>query len=159
MDSSLIMPFVASAQAVFQTMMQVRAEVGEPYVNTDRAGGHEVFAIIGMTGDVNGSVTLTFPRTTASRVASVFGGAEVGFDSPDFIDALGEVVNMVAGGAKAKFAGRNVSISCPSVVIGDAVSLRHGSDHKSIVIPFTSDLGDFNIEVATKPTACAQAAA
>lgn len=158
MDSSLIMPFIASAQAVFQTMMQVQADVGEPYANNNQPSNHEVCAIISMTGDVNGTVGITFPRSTAARVASVFGGAEVSVSSPDFIDALGEVVNMVAGGAKAKFVGRNVSISCPSVVIGEGFALRHASDDRSIVIPFTSDLGEFNIEVITKAVAAKAAA-
>ena len=38
------------------------------------------------------------------------------YEHEDFTDAVGELVNMISGGAKALLEGKEVSMGCPSVV-------------------------------------------
>ena len=118
MDSSYILPFVNSIQNVFETMIQLPVTVEKPVLKEAGAPNYDISGIIGMSGDVEGSVVLSFPTTTAERVISLFTGMELVYTHEDFPDAIGELVNMISGGAKAKFAGKQVSITCPSVVIG-----------------------------------------
>ena len=82
-------------------------------------------------------------------------GTEMSSDHEDFADAVGELVNMVSGGAKAQFEGKEVSISCPSVVIGAKHAVYSPKDMVKIVIPFTTDCGEFAVEVAFKVSAMA----
>ena len=65
-------------------------------------------------------------------------------------DAVGELVNMISGAAKAKFEGKNVSISCPSVVIGKGHKVAQPSDAVCITIPFDCPAGQFSVEIAIK---------
>ena len=157
MNSALIMPFVASVQSVFETMLQMRVEVGTPFVNKGDGPARQVSAIIGMSGDVEGSVALSFPLDAAVRAAGIFACTELDPASPDFIDAMGELANMIAGGAKAKFAGKAVSISCPSVVMGSNLALRANSESVCVVIPCTCNCGEFQVEVSIKQAATAAA--
>jgi len=148
MDAAYITPFMVSIQHVFSTMLQLQVQVGEPKVKQGSAATYDVSGIIGMSGDVAGSVVLSFPRATAERVVALFTGQETPSDHEDFPDAVGELVNMIAGGAKGRFANRKVSISCPSVVVGANHMIAKQKDVPCIAIPCETDCGELTIEIA-----------
>jgi len=148
MDASYITPFVSSIQNVFTMMLQLPVEIGEPRIKTGGNASHDVSGVIGMSGDVTGSIVLSFPLETADSVVSLFCGEHLAPDSGDFADAIGELVNMVSGGAKAEFKGKKVSISCPSVIVGSNHYISQQKDIPCVVIPCTTNCGEFTIEVA-----------
>ncbi len=150
MDQSYIIPFIKSVQNVFETMLQLPVQMGQPELKQPGDAGHDVSAIIGMSGDVEGSVVLSFPTTTAERVVALFTGTELDAGHEDFADAVGELVNMVSGGAKAQFDGKEVTISCPSVVVGQSHQVYGRKDVVAICIPCESDCGEFNVEVSIR---------
>lgn len=150
MDSSYILPFVKAVQNVFATMLQLEVSVGEPGLKPPGTPSYDVSGIIGMTGDVEGAVVLSFPTATAERVVSLFTGTEMTRAHDDFSDAVGELVNMISGGAKAQFTGKTVSIGCPSVVIGSDHVVMGRKDVTCIIIPCASDCGDFCVEVSIR---------
>lgn len=160
MNSSYILPFIESSTNVFETMLQMGLTVGTPELRPHETPAQDVSGIIGMSGDVEGTVVLGFPTATAERAVSLFTGMEIAADHADFADAIGELVNMISGGAKAKFAGKKCSISCPSVVIGAGHSVFGRRDLKCIRIPCSCDLGEFYVDVALRDVAeCAAAKA
>lgn len=151
MDASYILPFIASTKSVFSTMLQLNVTCEKPVMqNAIPSRNSDVSGIIGMSGDVLGTVVLSFPMDSAQQVVAKFVGMEVAPDSEDFGDAIGEIVNMISGGAKAKFEGKTVSISCPSVVVGREHKVQQMSDALCIAIPCRSECGDFNVEVSMK---------
>lgn len=158
MDPTYITPFIVSVQNVFSTMLNLPVEVKEPRIKTGSEAGLDVSSIIGMSGDVVGSVVLSFPTDTAKRLVSLFSGAEVSIESPDFADALGELVNMVSGGAKAMFEGKKVSISCPSVVVGSNHTIAKQKDLPTVVIPCETDCGEMLLQIAIQEAAVAASA-
>jgi chemotaxis protein CheX len=160
MDARSIAHFVASTQQVFSTMLSLSVTAGKPYtVSAVPRFENEVSGIIGMSGDLQGMVVLSFPTATAKGAIQAFTGMEMDPASADFADAVGELVNMISGAAKAKFEGKNVSISCPSVVIGKGHRVQQPSDAVCITIPFTCPAGEFSVEVAIKPAKSAAAPA
>lgn len=150
MEAKFIKPFVASIQNVFATMLQLSVTVQPPYIKDDNRPRHDVSGIIGMSGDVTGSVVLSFPQATAENVVALFCGQKYPMGSPDFADAIGELVNMVTGGAKAAFKDAKCSISCPSVIVGGNHTVARQTDIPCVVIPCTTDSGDLFIEVSIK---------
>lgn len=160
MDAGYITPFVASIQNVFSTMLQLPVTINAPSIKRGASPTHDVSGIIGMSGDVVGFVTLSFPMDTAKAVVALFAGEAVDPGRPDFADAIGELVNMVCGGAKAGFKDKAVSISCPSVVIGNNHTLATQTDLTCVCIPCSTDCGEVVIEVAIRPAdAAARSAA
>ena len=156
MDPAYITPFVSSISNVFETMLQLPVNVGSPAIKNTGAPTYDVSGIIGMTGDVEGTVVLSFPTSTAERAVTLFTGMELKADHEDFADAIGELVNMVSGGAKAQFNGKNVGISTPTVIVGSQHNVYGRKEMTTIEIPCSSDVGDFNVEVAMLlPTASA----
>lgn len=160
MDPAFITPFIASIQNVFSTMMQLGVNIGDPRIKDSPGTTYDVSGIIGMSGDVIGSVVLSFPAATAARLVSLFTGTEMKSDNPDFPDAIGELANMVSGNAKGMFAGkRKVQISVPNVVIGPNHTVARPRDIPCIVIPCVTDCGDFVVEVCIQERPASAAAA
>ena len=150
MDSSYIMPFVKSVRNVFETMLQLPVDVNEPYAKKAGQPSYDVSGIIGMSGDVDGSIALSFDTAAAERVVHLLSGEHLEHTDENFADAVGELVNMIAGGAKAQFEGQDVSISCPSVIVGDQHQVFTRKDAAHIAIPCTCDCGEFAVEVSIR---------
>src|SRR3954452_2503659 len=116
-DKDLIVPFINSVRSVFKTMIGMEMTVERPYVKTDQATTYDVSGIIGFSGQIMGSVTLSFENAVALKIVAAFAGAELEISSPDFADAVGELANMVAGAAKKDFSSQ-ANITVPTVILG-----------------------------------------
>lgn len=155
MDSGHIIAFVEAVKDLFDTMLKMPVSVKKPHPkSTDRAS-YDVSGIITLTGTVNGTIILSFPTDLARSLITRFVGIEVTEDDPDFADAIGELVNIVAGGAKARFQDQKAVISCPSVVIGENHRVMHRRDAPIIVIPCECECGSFAVEVSLRREAAA----
>ncbi len=90
-----------------------------------------IIALISLVGDVEWSVFLGLPRSTATAVAEKFAGFAIPFESSDMGDAIGEMTNIFAGRAKAILDQRNVTveISLPSVIWAKSIEVlvQHNS--------------------------------
>lgn len=147
MDARYINPFVRSVCRTFETMCALKVTVGKPMLKTDDNPATDVSGVIGFSGDAAGSVVLHFNFDVASRIASKFAGTAITPDHADFSDAIGELANMVAGGAKSQFEGLDISISLPSVIVGKNHNVSASKSAPRLVIPCQTDAGQFHVEV------------
>ncbi len=148
MDVKFVNAFVGAISNVFKTMLSTEVQVGKPTVKNAELVSAEVSGIIGLSGEIQGCVVLSFPGDAACAVASKFAGIDLDMDNPDFPDAIGELANMVAGNAKKDFTGYETSISLPSVIIGKGHKVSQSKVWPFLVIPCKTSLGSFNVEVA-----------
>ena len=158
MDMRFIDPFVASLQNVFVCMLGTPAQLGKPYLKGTIDQQIDLVAVIALTGDVVGSTVLGFPMETALAVASRFASEEMGLDHPDLPDALGELINMITGSAKANLQGINATISLPRVIAGKNIKLGGPKAMPFVVLPFKSELGYFYLELSVLSNDQSQAA-
>lgn len=149
MDTMYIESFAESVRNVFTTMVRTDVSVGEPVV-TSELQDCDVSALISMSGDVMGTFALRFPAPVASALVARFTGGKCVFGSADCTDALGELANMVCGAAKARFTGKNVSISTPSVVAGPGHALAPPHQSAWVSLPCASPIGEFSIVIAIR---------
>ncbi len=147
--TELILPFVNSACTVLSTMAGLTTTIGQPYLKHDAMPKHDVSGIIGFCGGVEGSVVLSFEFKAAGEIVKAFSGTAFPPSSPDFADAVGELANMIVGSAK-KNLGVAASISVPTVVIGSGHLTARLGGVPCVVIPFSTPLGDFVVEVNIK---------
>ncbi len=151
LDSKFIMPFVNSTINVFTTMMNIKPVIDKPHLNDNPATTHDVSGIIGFSGEIIGSVVVSFQMETAVKLVNALVGSEVDPKGPDFIDAVGELANMIAGNAK-KDLGLCANIAVPTVIIGKDHIVGRLSGVPCVVIPCNSPAGAFAVEVNIKPT-------
>lgn len=149
MDVRYINPFLSAVQNVFETMIKVPYKLGKPTLKIDNTASYEVSGIIGITGDVNGCVVVSFPLKIALQLASALIDENLTEVDADCTDAIGEIANMVVGDAKRNFPESNTTVSVPSVVVGKhRIAFPKGVPIVSI--PCETDLDPFSIDVALK---------
>jgi len=147
MDVKYINLFLESIRNVFDTMLQVAFNIGKPSLKEDPVPRYEVSGIIGLSGHITGCVVLNLSEELALQLASALIGDEVTELDEDCTDAIGEIANMIAGGAKKDFPGEDNSISVPSIIIGKHhVSYPRGLP--VISIPCDTSAGRLAVEVA-----------
>jgi chemotaxis protein CheX len=152
LSSKLIIPFVDSTREVFAKMVGVKAETGQPHLKNNPVASYDVSGIIGFTGDIVGSVVVSFQLQTARKLVASFVGSDLDPINPDFADAVGELANMIAGSAKKDLGGLTANISVPTVIIGPGHLVARLNGVPCIVIPCKTPVGDFAVEVNIKPT-------
>ncbi|HQL53522.1 MAG: chemotaxis protein CheX [Phycisphaerae bacterium] len=152
MDVSYINPFIEAVDTVFATMLSVKPKRNGLKVSDGQAKGPVVTSLVGLSGQVSGVVALRFPPPTALKLAGRMLGSEMSTMSEEVTDAVAELVNMVAGSAKAKFQhDPPLELGLPTVVEGTGYKLRYPSKSVWLEVPFSSDAGDFTLEVTYNP--------
>ena len=87
-NPKLIVPFVNSVRSVFSTMVKVGTTVERPHLKTAPEPNYDVSGIIGFSGDVVGSVVVSFQASCAMKLVEAFAGMAMEMGSSDFCDAI-----------------------------------------------------------------------
>ncbi len=154
MKAELITPFVDATLNVIQTMAQIRAEPGKPSQKKDDKTRGEVTGLIGMGGDeLSGNMILSFEKAAILPIVSAMLMEEFTEINQDVIDAVGELTNMITGGAKKLLAekGYTFAMATPVMLSGSEVVLTQLSPAPIVSIPFTTPSGTFWIEANLAP--------
>lgn len=144
-------PFILSNLETFTKMVGAEAKPGKPVLKQDARLDYDISGIIGLSGKVIGSVALSFPESTALAVCNKFMSADFKEMNADILDAVGELINIVAGNAKKGLTEFAIEISLPSVVLGKNHRIVEPKGCLGFVIPFSSTLGNFHMAVSLKP--------
>ena len=142
-----INPFITATTNVFETMVNCKLTRGKIRVLNGESPIHPISGIIGLSGKAVGTVVLSLSEGVALKAAAALLMMEVTEINDDVIDAVGELANMVAGGAKSKLDEYELSISLPSVITGAGHEVRFPSNVTPICVPFECDWGSLTIEV------------
>lgn len=148
-NPALIVAFVNSTQNVLSTMVGMESDIQKPQLRQDPQPSYDVSGIVGFTGDIIGSVVVSFREKTAIEIVKAFTMEDYGVHDEDFSDAIGELCNMIAGNAKKDF-GLNAGIGIPNVVVGPNHTISRMRDVPCFVIPCTCPVGEFAVEVNIK---------
>lgn len=163
MKVEYVNPFVNSVKDLFSTMLKCDVKRGDLSLKREPGRPNEMLALIGLSGgdvQVRGTVALSLPVQTAVAMSNRLLGTQATEASEAVADSVAEMLNIMAGGAKAKLphADRNpIQLSLPTVLRdhGSGFSVQHPRDTAWLEIPFTSDLGPFSLRV-TLEFNCAQ---
>ncbi len=147
MKVEYINPFITSTRAAFATMLGLVVTRGEIAAKQNRQPYHEISGIITLSGKATGTVVLSVDREVALRVTEKMLGERPDNIDDYVIDAIGEMANIVAGGAKAHLDQFELRVSLPTVIVGKSHILDFPSGTTPITIPFRSEWGPVAIEV------------
>lgn len=149
MDVKFINPFIESTVNVLKTMANARVESGKPFLKKDNTARGDVSGIIGLSGEVKGTIAVTFTERCILALVSKMLGQEMTELNDDVKDAAGEIANIISGQARLKLEdmGRSLRAVVPTVIMGRNHEITHITTHPIIAIPFKTDYGDFTIEV------------
>ncbi|GBU24308.1 chemotaxis protein CheX [Fibrobacteria bacterium R8-3-H12] len=140
--------FILATRDTFSKMLNVHVEASKPHLYADVSNIKDISGMIGLSGTIRGAVVIGFPEASALKAASKFVGENYTQLGPDVSDAVGELVNIIAGYVKKFIQNERFGISLPSIARGPKHMVYMPSGIPNIVIPFTSDIGTFVLEAA-----------
>jgi len=155
-----------SFEEIMFTIMSATQDTFKCYMNVELYAGQverkmapvdsDVTGIIGVAGDRVGYIIIAADRATANLVAREM----LMDDDPDedsIRDAIGELVNNIAGSFKTKYHDQygNVAMGLPLVVSGQLRTVTEPAEDsasmnvqcKGVTIPFTNKDGSANLKV------------
>lgn len=144
MALDIINPFINSVFNAMETMLQIKPTRHKPFMKKENITQGDVTGLVGFAAaNISGSVALSFPKETAFKLYLDMVGTEVTEINAEIQDVVGELTNIVAGGAKTELSNMGLSyhISIPMVVAGKDHTINHKFDKPIIVVPF--NIGDF----------------
>ncbi|QDU60571.1 hypothetical protein Pan216_14170 [Planctomycetes bacterium Pan216] len=147
MRVEFINPFVGAALNVFKTMIATELQRGQIYLHRREQAHSGLSGVIGLSGRAIGTVAIVVDNPTAIAITSRFLQMEIDGVNEDVVDCMGEVVNMVAGNAKAQLEEYDLSISLPSIIRGEDHLIEFPSDVTPICVPFTGEVGNVLLQV------------
>ena len=150
MNAEFINPFLTSLTNVLSTMANLDLTPGTPKLKKDDVARGDVSGLIGMIGpQTRGSLSITFDAKLALEVMERMLGEKPAAINEEVTDMVGEITNMVAGGAKRILGekGYDFSMATPMVVSGANHTISHKSDGPRIIMPFESPHGNASIEI------------
>lgn len=156
MDVKYINPFLDSVDQVFKMMLDIEVERKAIKLGTrDTAGSPPsdmVTSLVHFSGRADGFVAMCFPPETALDLARRFLGSEASELNEEVIDAISELVNMIAGSAKSKFdLDPPPELAIPTVAQGQDHRKHYPDQAKWLEVPFKSVAGSFTMEVTFRP--------
>ncbi|MBN2308073.1 MAG: chemotaxis protein CheX [Candidatus Hydrogenedentes bacterium] len=150
MKVEYINPFIESVYDLFATMLDAEVQRGEIGVTSAGGNPREIMALIGLSGPARGTVAISFPAQTALAMVGKILGVDTRVVDDTVSDGIAEIVNIVAGSAKARLTqggGTPIDLSLPTVVRGNSYSIDYPSQAVWLEVPFTSELGAFSLRV------------
>lgn len=150
MKAEFINPFLNATKNVLETMCQTQVKAQKPSLKENSLTYGEVTGIIGMVSqEITGCMIVSFSEKCILQIV-----ANMLMEQPkekvddEIVDAVGELTNMICGGAKAQLAKLDYKfeLATPTMVVGKGVEISYFSDAPTIVIPFSTEHGNFVIE-------------
>ncbi len=144
-----ISPLLESTVDVLSTMAFVEVTMGKIGVRRDAITHGDLTGFIDMVGDdVNGWIGISFCEPTILDITTRLIQEEVTSIDELVVDAVGEITNMVAGATKKRYAdmGLELGLTRPWVVLGNKED-EHCIPERSIIIPFETQAGHFEVEM------------
>jgi chemotaxis protein CheX len=152
MKAEYINPFVDAVYELYSTMLGAKVTRKGLAVSRQEQQPREVMAIIGFSGAVKGTAALALPGDTAKAMTSrILGEDDTSDDEKAVSDTIAELVNIIAGSAKAKLStavGQTLDLSLPVVLRGQNYQVDSPTKCTWLEVPFESDLGDFSLRVS-----------
>jgi chemotaxis protein CheX len=118
-----VKPFVNATLNTFKAFVGFDLIAGNPHFTGRTVEfDQDISAVIGLSGNIRGAVVVSMKKDFALKLTDTLVGMPHTELDDDAVDAIGEIVNIIAGNIKSEVAGgEKIVISLPTVI--------KGSDH------------------------------
>jgi chemotaxis protein CheX len=145
-----INPFLNSMSNVLATMATLDIHQQGLGLKKDNIPQGDVTGVISMHSEkTKGTLAISFSEAVVLQIAQRMLGEVFTVINKDIIDLVGEITNIVCGGAKQLLEQKGFSfdLARPIVIVGKTQQVGHTAKTPVIVIPFTTEAGEFYVEV------------
>lgn len=138
---NVVEKIVESTNSVFSTMLSIDLESEKSFYKDEHQITTDIMALVCFTGKYNGTISIFCPAGVACKIATNMLGMETNVIDDDVKDAVGEVVNMIAGNVKTDLTEEfgEMHLTIPLVITGDSLSISAiGKNYEMVVVPSLS---------------------
>ena len=131
------------------TMAKLELTPLKPSLKKNSVAKGDVSGLIGMVSEqAKGSLSITFEASLALATMKGMVGESPDEVNSEITDLVGEITNMVTGGAKRQLSekGFEFDMATPMVVSGKNHTIHHKAKGSVIIIPLRSEYGKAFIE-------------
>ena len=151
--SKLLPAFIDSTKTTFETMVFLPVVAKDAIPKNRGTPMWYISGTISLTGDDQcGNLSVMFPMDLAKAIFRSMMGMQASdpVQDEELHDVVGEIANMVAGGAKSRLQeiGFNFKIGLPTVVVGENHYLEPPREVQTVVVPMNTEKGMFYIELS-----------
>ncbi|MBI3556766.1 MAG: chemotaxis protein CheX [Deltaproteobacteria bacterium] len=150
-------PFIDGTANTLKVQCSTEAKPMKPYFKGQSNEPERTFsiaAILGITSpSFTGTISVCYPKPVFLGLMNRMLGEKYTDLSRDLEDGAAELLNIIFGHAKRVLnaQGFTLHMAIPTVIRGENMTSRHVSETPTIVLPFSSDLGEFFLEICTYP--------
>jgi len=146
MDVTYLNPILDATSNVFKTMMQLETERGNIELRNEIITDNEANVIIGLTGDIKGSIVYSFSKKISLNIVNQMAGMEMDEIDKFVTSAIGEMANIISGKAATGLAEEdyNCNIAPPQTVVGQDTKISTGTEN-IITVKIETEMGDFQV--------------
>lgn len=150
-DTQFIKPFVEGTLHTLKVQCKTDAQAGKPFIKGKGPKIEaEIVAVIGLACSAfSGTIALYFTKQTFLTLMNQMLEENFQEISDELQDGAAELLNMIFGHAKQVLnsQGYDIQKAIPSIIRGKGLEATHLTIDTVIVLPFTSNSGEFNIEI------------
>lgn len=151
----IIVPFIEATHTTFKMMLGRELRRKEAYVKRNYVMFGDVSGCIGLSGSVTGTGSISVPSQMAVDCVRELLGEDIDAEVGDTVvnDGVGELVNMIAGGAKTTLSSTETPIdfTLPTIISGRGHELYQRQGTVNVSIIFETDRGeDFALDISTQ---------
>ena len=153
-DVNFVNPFIQGAIQTLQLQCSFTAKPGKPFLKG--AGPTiqtDIAAVIGLTSQTfHGTVSICFPKVIFLTVMERMLGEKYAEITTELEDGASELLNIIFGQAKRELnlKGYTIEKAIPTIIRGSNMAVRTLSPSPTVVVPFETEVGVFNIEVTVQ---------
>jgi chemotaxis protein CheX len=148
--------FIKNTGNVLNTTSSMEAAFKEVYFTNDFRVFGDISGIIGLSGEAEGTLAITFYWPLAKMIIAKMMGVDEEHINADLIhDGVAEIINMISGSTKKDFVGKpyHFEISLPSVIVGSGHQIGHAENTPIAVMIFEVNYQFFALQVCLKSKA------
>jgi len=150
MDILMINALLSSLFTIFETMVRQEIQAGIPILKEDNIAKGAASGIISMnTEGASGSVALSLTLPAIRKISLGMLGEEFTSVNKEAADLVGELTNMLVGGAKRIMAekGHEFDMHTPQLLVGDGHEIVHHYAGQTVLLPILMNQDEFYIEL------------
>ncbi len=149
-------PFIDACEDVFRKFVGTELFAERPFFShRDDVYTWDISSVINFTGEAKGAVVISMKKDLAAKITAALTGNFHEEVNEETVDAIGEIINIIAGNAKKGLEDAfRLKISLPTIIQGTDYSISWPSDKTRVIsIPFKIyDKESFCLSVAIEST-------
>ncbi|WP_125153232.1 chemotaxis protein CheX [Clostridium rectalis] len=148
MKQEYINSFYKATIDVFRLMLDVEINREEISLVDGMISSKEANVVLGVTGDLKGSILFSFPKKMTLKMIKIMCGMEMDRIDEFVSSALGEMANIIGGNALTLLNSNNYlcDIVPPQIFVGEYNSYSMANE-KALFLPIKSSIGNFDIHI------------